>query len=262
MKIYEIKDYEDGTGKGILLYFEKAKEFLIELVEDMDEWTAPLLFSGLVKKGIFTVPRDLSRAWIEERVIPSGRQNINDILTHHHLKEYDEMKLLELSEGRCSQDTLYIRKIEELPDFVLNRMRTNISEFVILNEALALCIFADGTIRKIPIDKSEVFIEVRNNPKLLESGKVGCGGYYVTFNDSIDIPASVLYNAGVPVPLTRSDVITFIQKNVLDTTQSCKLLNCSRQNLSYLVKQESLLAAKSDVNGSLFMKGDVLRNMW
>ena len=80
MKIYEIKDYEDGTGKGVLLYFEKAKEFLIELVEDMDEWTAPLLFSGLVKKGIFTVPRDLSRAWVEERIIPSGRQNINYIL--------------------------------------------------------------------------------------------------------------------------------------------------------------------------------------
>ena len=87
------------------------------------------------------------------------------------------------------------------------------------------------------------------------------GGYYLTFNDSVDIPAEKIYKLGMTIPLKRDDFITFLD-NILDTSESCKLLNCSRQNLSYLVKQKQLTIAKPNVSGNLFMKGDVLRNQW
>ena len=106
MKAYEITDSERSEDIGVLLYFEKEKTFIAELKDTLDEWTAPLLFAGLVKKGIFTMPRDIALAWVRERVIPPGRQNIDAILSHHHLKEYDEMKLLELSVGKCCEDAI------------------------------------------------------------------------------------------------------------------------------------------------------------
>ena len=54
MKSYEIIDTEEHRSVGILLYYEKKKDFIIELQENLNEWTAPLLFTNLVKKGIYT----------------------------------------------------------------------------------------------------------------------------------------------------------------------------------------------------------------
>ena len=62
---------------------------------------------AMSKKKIYTIPRDISFLWVKERVIPSGRQNIKAILTQHHMETYDEIVILEISEGRCSQDSLY-----------------------------------------------------------------------------------------------------------------------------------------------------------
>ncbi len=262
MKAYEIADRDNRRPVGVLLYYEKDKTFIVELKNGLNEWTAPLLFAGLVKRGIYTVPRDISFLWVSERVIPAGRQNIDAILTNHHLKEYDEMKLLELSEGKCSQDNLFIRRTDTLPDYVIKRMRKNLVDFVLLDDADALCFFADETVKKLDLRKIEDVGKMIGNRQLLETAKTGCGGYYVTFNDSIDIPAKILYESGVDIPLSRNDFIAFLQKNVCDTTESCKLLNCSRQNLSYLVKHEQLPVAKEDVNGNLYLKGDVLRSMW
>ena len=139
MKAYEIRESASETSIGVLLYYEQKKTSIIELDDTLDEWTAPLLFSGFVKSGVFTIPRDISLAWIRERVIPSGRQNINSILHRHKLKEYDEMNLLELSEGKCSQDSLYIRKTDELPIYVSERMKHNLADVTLLNENTLLC---------------------------------------------------------------------------------------------------------------------------
>ena len=52
MKIYEILDAANKLSIGVLLYYEKKKEFVIELQSKVDEWTAPLLFTNLVKNPI------------------------------------------------------------------------------------------------------------------------------------------------------------------------------------------------------------------
>ena len=90
MKIFAIIDEETTLLTGILLYYEKEGTCVIELPEYLDEWTAPLLFTSYVKKKIYTIPRDISFLWVKERVIPSGRQNINDILAHHNIWKREE----------------------------------------------------------------------------------------------------------------------------------------------------------------------------
>lgn len=265
MKIYKIIDEELDLFIGTLLYYEKAKDFIIELNDGLDEWTAPLLLTSYIKKGILTIPREISFLWVKERIIPSGRQNIGSILNTHKLKQYDELTFLELSNGRCSQDYLYIKRIIDLPDYVVKRAQKNIVECVVLNSNTLLCFFADHTTRKICLDELsqiEGINKIRRNHLLLQSCQIGTGGYFITFNNTIDIPATVLYHAGNLIQLDLEDFITFARNNILDTRSSCNALACSRQNLSYLVKQKQLNAIRSDVKGNLYLKGNILRNSW
>lgn len=265
MKIYEIIDGENELSIGILLYYEKKKAFIIELQEYLDEWTAPLLFTALVKKDLYTVPRDLSLLWVQERIIPIGRQNISDILKNHKLASYDEMKLLEISGGKCAQDSLYIKKTDRLPDYAIRRREKNVEECIACERKELLCFFADDTVKKIKLNDLE---NVKGVDKILEfdqlfqSCAVGIGGYSVTFNDSIDIPAGILYDFGEVIPVSRKDFITFAKKNLLDTTECCDILECSRQNIAYMVKQQYLNPVKEDVKGNLYLKGDALKNTW
>ena len=265
MKIFEIFDEENEISIGVLLYYEKEGTYIIELQDYLDEWTSPLLLANYVRKKIYTIPREISFLWVKERVIPSGRQNISDILARHRLKSYDEMKLLEISEGRCSQDSLCIKKIEKLPEYVIERTKKNIIECVISGDNTLLCFFADDIIKKVDITQIahvEGIDKILKNQSLFQSGKVGTGGYSVTFNDSIDIPAAVLYESGVYIPLKLKDFKAFVQKNILDTTDSCNILECSRQNIAYMVKQQQLVPIREEVKGNLYLKGDVLKNKW
>lgn len=264
MKIYEILD-DEKNSIGVLMYYEKKKDYIIELRENLDEWSAPLLFSNLVKRNIYTVPRNLSFLWVKERVIPSGRQNINDILKTHNIESYDEMKFLEISKGRCAQDNLYIKKIDTLPEYVLKRRAGNIKECVVCHENNLLCFFMDGAVKKINLNLMkdiEGVDKILKNEKLYQSCKVGTGGYSITFNDSIDISADILFERGIDIPLSQEDFLCFAKSNLLDTGDACEMLECSRQNIAYLIKQEQISVVKEDVKGNLYLKGDVIRNMW
>lgn len=265
MKIFKIIDEEQDLFIGTLLYYDKAKDFIIELSGELNEWNAPLLLTAYVKKGVFTIPRDISFLWVKERVIPSDRQNISAILDRHKLKQYDELPFLELSEGRCSQDHMYIKRVAELPVYVTERAQKNIKECVVLDQNTLLCFFEDNTTRKIVLDELagiDGVEKICRNQMLQKSCRIGTGGYCITFNNSIDIPAAVLYRTGILISLELKDFVTFINSNVLDTTDSCNILECSRQNLSYLVKQEQLNPIRYDVKGNLYLKGSVLKNSW
>ncbi len=265
MKAYEIYDDENKISIGVLLYYEKDKSFVIELQESLDEWTAPLLLASYAKKKVFTIPKDVSLMWVRERVIPSGRQNIGDILVRHKLKAYDEMTFLELSEGRCSHDGIYIKRMEKLSKFVLDRMTANIVQCVMTGEGRMLCFFADEVVKRIDLNELKYIDgvdKILNNKSLYETGKVATGGYAVIFNDSIEIPAKLLYESGEFIPLKLQDFIAFVKNNVVDTSEACNELECSRQNISYMVKQKQLIPICEDVKGNLYLKGDILSKKW
>ena len=97
---------------------------------------------------------------------------------------------------------------------------------------------------------------------MFASCKVGAGRYFITYNDSIDIPADEIRRDGVKLPIKLRGFISFVKNNMLDTTESCALLKCSRQNLFYMVRQDQLAPVKEEVKGNLYLKGDVVRNSW
>ncbi len=273
MRAYDVYDADVGCSVGTLLYYGKTRTFIIELCDGLDEWTAPMLFTEYVKSGILTIPRMASLTWIRERIVPPTRQNISSILTHNRLREYDEMKLLEIAEGKCAQDEMSIKRIDDLPDYVTDRARHNLTECMTLDDHRLLCFFEDDTIKMIKLtDLSEHEVrlsfsrddidKVLVNEALYRSCRVGSGGYYATFNDSIDIPALLLYTLGTSIHLTRRDFITFMAENILDTTDVCDALECSRQNVSYLINQGKLSPIKKDIKGNLYLRGEVEKNRW
>ena len=265
MRIYEINDEESRYPVGILIYYERAKAFIVELEEYLDEWTAPLLFTKYVKEGIYTIPREDSLLWVKERVIPSSRQNIGSILSEHGLKAYDEMRFLELSKGKCSHDSLYIRKIDELPEYAAARASRNLKDCIPLDDYMLLCFFCDGSVKKVNLRHFAAMKgvdKVLHNDELYLSCLVGPGGYSATFNDSIDIPAALLYSYKDSIPFNTADFIAFVQRGLSDTSESCDILECSRQNLSYMTNHTHLTPVKKNVKGSLYLKGDVVSNRW
>ena len=260
MRSYNIIDKDTNKNIGCLICYEKSEDCVVELIDGIDEWSAPLLFDRFVRDGIYTIPRKASKLWVEERVIPSDRQNLASILKNHKLKEYNIFKMLDISKGICAQDNMYIKPTNELPEYVELRTKEYVRECAPLSNNRLLCFFNDGTTRMIhlseftDIDKIEY---VLRDEKLFESLRVVTGGRCVTFNDSIDIPSYRLRQSGENVPISLDDFITFARLNILDTTDSCNMIECSRQNLAYLTKKQRLTPIKENVRGSLYLKADL-----
>lgn len=265
MKSYAIYDEELNrkSAIGYLVYYEKAQEFMIELCRDLDEWEVPLLFQKLVSEGVYTVPKDISLLWVKERVIPSGRQNIGAILKNHKLREYSEMALLKLSRGRCSQDGCYIEEVseEEIPIEIKNRTNQNVTDCFPTEDRQIICMFRDDTVRKIDLEKLtnqyKDILYVLKNKELRDSVKVGVGGYSIVFNDSIEVSTFDLRKAGVLLPMTAGDFYGYVRRNVVDTTKACDMLECSRQNLSYLVKEGKLAPLICGAKENLYARCDI-----
>ena len=130
MKIFAIRNEEDENRKdlGYLIYYEKPRRFYIELPDDADPWETPLILSSCLKRGEKTIGAYWSKVWVQQRIIPSDRQNLGRILKDNGLDSYDEFKLLTMTDGRCSQDYYYITAVSEknLPDFIKKRSKKKI----------------------------------------------------------------------------------------------------------------------------------------
>lgn len=268
MNIYAIKS--DDTGDKVLaylLYFEKVKQFYIELPDFANEWDTPLLLSSFVKRGKRTVNPYWSREWVRQRIIPSDRQNIGNILKANGLKEYDEHKLLLLADGRCAQDDCYIEplKEEDLPDEIRKRFLTRVEDVIPSTDNSILVFFRDGTVKKCslkPLCKDSRFEPILNNSSLLSSVKVQTDGLGITWGDNLDITAEELYANGRKYNLSLTDFQSYAATCITDTDGACALLNCSRQNISDLVKRGKLHPIRTFTSGYLFLLREIRHRLW
>lgn len=110
MKIFAIRDDSAEIQKDLayLFYYEQEKNFYIELPEDADPWETPLLLDAFVKQKEPTVNSYWSKIWVQQRIVPTDRQNIGEILRDNHLDEYDGFELLMLAMGRCAADGKFL----------------------------------------------------------------------------------------------------------------------------------------------------------
>lgn len=112
MRKFEIIDGSRRSAKPCaVLNWSRANDSVsIDIAEWADEADVPMLFMPFVQKSQRHIDDMWARRWVEERVVPSGRQNLGQVLRSNNLQFYDPMELLIAGEGRCAQDDFFIRE--------------------------------------------------------------------------------------------------------------------------------------------------------
>ena len=270
MKIFAIRDAADQSNKDLayLLYYEIDKRFYIELPENADPWETPLLLSTFVKKGERSINSYWSRVWVQQRIVPSDRQNIGQILRDNGLKSYDEFAMLMLASGRCEQDDYYLVPIAEdaLPPQIVRRLNRKIEDVVPLRNNCLLVFFRDGIIRKCDLstyfEKENRFSILTKRPDYFACIQIQTGGYGVQWDENLSISYSVLYKMGHRIPLSAEDFKAFASERVINAAEAAEILNCSRQYINELVKTDKLHPIKATEKNTLFLKCEVLKRNW
>ena len=249
MKISVIKD-ENNNSLGYLLYYESDSRFIIELPEDADEWKTPLLLSSYVKRKKYTIMPDDALLWVKERIVPSSRQNIASILKDSNLKEYDEYRLLMMNEGRCCQDNYYLESCDSIPSFILQRQKLLIKGFLILENKAILLFFNNDESRIYKIDTN------------YETVSISAGGYGLEIDENSFIDNNTIYTNSIIQNIKYKDFISFIRNNVLDATEAASLIKCTRQNIKDFKDKGKLNTVKESSKYSLFLRSEVLKNLY
>ena len=270
MKIFAIRDETDKPQKDLayLLYYETDRRFYIELPEDADPWETPLLLSSFAKKGERTINSYWSRLWVQQRLVPSDRQNIGQVLRDNGLEYYNEYDLLMLSAGRCAQDDYYLVPIDEdkLPAAVVRRFSRKIEDIVPLQLNSLLIFFRDGTIRKCNLtnylETHPRFAILTTKPDYFSHVQIQTGGYGIQWDNNLTISDSVLYQMGKHIPLTAEDFKAFASQRIINAAEAAEILNCSRQYINELVKSDKLHPIKLSEKNTLLLKSEVLHRNW
>lgn len=270
MKIFAIRDEYADVQKDLayLLYYEHDKNFYIELPEDADPWTTPLILDSFVKRGETSVNSYWSRIWVEQRIVPTDRQNLGDILHDNGLAEYDEFALLTLANGRCAQDDYYLVPIkpEDLPPEIIQRFSTLVDDVLPLDNFCLLVFFRDGAVKKCDLKKyfhtRQPFGILIHNPEYFTDVKMQSGGLGVYWDIDRCVPAHTLYDMGLPLPLSLSDFEAFVSRRIINVAEAAEILDCSRQNIKDLTKRGKLHPVKSSEKNTLYLKSEVLRRLW
>lgn len=269
MKIFAIRNEENKEISAYLLYYEKEKSFYIELPDNADPWETPLILSSFAKKDITTVNSYWSKIWVQQRIVPSDRQNLGQVLKENNLSEYDEFELLMLSDGRCAQDNFYLELIPEndLPDSILKRFEKKIEDIVPLQNYGLLVFFRNGVIKKCDVKKFfnknkslKTFLTLHKD--MFQYVRIQPGGYGIYWEENMSISDTELYDKGTKIPLSSSDFKDFVEHRVINAAEAAELLDCSRQNINDLVKRDKLHPVKATDKSTLFLKSEVMKRNW
>lgn len=269
MKIFALRNENDQNNKDIayLIYYEKAKKFYIELPSSTDQWDVPIVLSSFVKDGETTVNSYWSRVWVQQRIVPSDRQNLGQILRDNDLKDYDEYELLKLSEGRCAQDDFYLVSIPEgeLPEEIQLRNRYKIEYAIPLEQYRAILFFRDGTTKICDLDFifDEVVPKIKRYKEYsaFRSMKIMAGGYGLTWGDLIVLDKP-LYERGKDIQLSIEDFKLMVDNGTVNSAEAADILDCSRQNIDDLIKRDKLHPIKTNDRNKLFLRDEIMKREW
>ncbi len=262
--VFEIRDASmNDEVLGILFYYEREKRFFIELLSDYDEWEAPFLFESFVKRGEYSIDSEWSLKWVRERIVPSDRQNIGMILKNAGLDSYDEYRLLVLSEGRCSQDELYIKRTadEMIPGEIMERQKAKVRDVIPLSGNRILVFFKDNMAGRMDIGlqygKSSRFINVLSSDELFCSVRVSPGGNGIEWDEDRYIGYDKLRKEVKPSNEEYDDYLRFAGIRLADTSKVCEITGYSRQYISRLVSEGRIQPVYAGEQTRMFLKSDI-----
>ena len=265
MRCFELRDFSnEGAGSlAILECFERPRSFYIELPPRVDPWDLPFVLHEFAQRGELTVDAQWTLRWVRSRLVPTERQNLGEVLRVNGLEDYDELRLLELTEGRCAQDDCYLVPLEasRTPAWYEERRATRMTDVFALGGFRLLACFCDGQAllcnATALLGDARPFARVLADEAVFGHATMQPGGHGVRWGETLQVPSDALRKAGTDSGLVTADVAALARQATLGTAEVADLLECSRQNVSDLVRRGRLVPLKSSARGSLFLRGDV-----
>ena len=266
LHIYALRD-ETNEDAGILAFlecYERPRSFFFELPPHADPWSLPFILHEFAQRGQHTVSADWSLRWVQSRLVPPERQNLGEVLRVNGLSEYDELRLLELTEGRCAQDGCYLVPTgsKDVPGWYTERVRDRLTDAFALSGFRLLLAFGGGKTsivcaRELLADRRP-FARVISDEGIFARMALQAGGHGVQWGSSLHASAEELREAGRPLELRTRDLAALIPQALCDTAQAAQILGCTKQNISDLVRRGKLDPIKSGPRLTLFLRSDVL----
>ena len=271
MTQFEIRDSSIKEGRkdklvGILYYYERSKRFYAEIPAGITEWECPMMFMKHVREGVLTIDHISVKKWVEQRIIPHERQNIGAILRDNGLKEYDEYRLLMLSEGRGAMDDEYIRKIpfDLVPEEIRAREKRRVRDVMAIAGGKVVVFFADG--RSGMVDPRELVPAgsptsfFLGDEERMRHVKVSPGGHGIEWGSDHFIMAEKLYTHSETLPVCYEDVLEFASDRLISTRRLTRELGASRQYISQLVNEGRLSPVIDEPSVRLYPRAQIERD--
>ena len=266
MRVYALRDEEAEEGEDLALLecYEHPRSFFFELPPDADPWSLPFILHEFAQRGTHTVDAAWSLRWVQSRVLPPERQNLGEVLRENGLSDYDELRILELTEGRCSQDFCYLvpRTDGELPAWYAERVSRRLKDVFALSDFRLMALFRSGETAWLSardlLGGRRTFSGILRDEAAFQRVTLQAGGHGAQWGERLAVSSEELLQAGQPLPLSAEDAALIARQALCGTTETMQLLGCTRQNVSDLVRRGKLSVRKTDGRTQLLLRSDVL----
>ena len=84
----------------------------VKLVDNLDYWDPPIDFVVEYQEGQREFSGKIVDDFVKDRVVPSGRQNIREILQQVGIEEYDPLEMFIFYRGRTIRDSIHLEDIK------------------------------------------------------------------------------------------------------------------------------------------------------
>lgn len=219
---------------------DKYDDCYIELNEGLEEY--PIFFQSFINKNKYTINSYWTYKWINERIVPYERGNINSILKDNKIPYYNELLLLISSKGNSSMDDNYIEEMKEsvLDDKIKNRMEYHIIDFIPLDHQLIAFLKNNKSYILDNINEKEIpFLSIFGNE--------------IIYNSKDRYDYLFIRDNGKEFPLSYNALIHYINNNVLTSKEIVNQFGFSRQYLNSLKKENNILS----LNNGLYILNSI-----
>ena len=223
----------------------------------------PLVLSSFAARGQWAIGAGWSKRWVESRLVPQSRQNLGEVLRENGLDSYDTLRLLEMTDGRNSQDDCFLTplRLADCPEWYRERESARVVEAVALQGRRLLVAFRTDEVRLYESEElamlDDGFSRIAESEAVFERVEVATGGRGVRWGSVVVIDDDRLRHAGTSLPLSWNDLSSIAPSLLVDSSEAANMLGCTRQNLHALAKRGSLPVAKSSGKATLFLRADI-----
>ena len=219
---------------------DKYDDCYIELNEGLEEY--PIFFQSFINKNKYTINSYWTYKWINERIVPYERGNINSILKDNKIPYYNELLLLISSKGNSSMDDNYIEEMKEsaLDDKIKKRMEYHIIDFIPLENQLIAFLKNNKSYILDNINEKEIpFLSIFGNE--------------IIYNSKDRYDYLFIRDNGKEFPLSYNALLHYINNNVLTSKEIVDQFGFSRQYLNSLKKENNILS----LNNGLYILNSI-----